>query len=72
MFRAQRLGNGVFFAQPFAEINELATFGAEWRERSVQPIAGLFARGTFELFGVAHERNIAGIVNGFEEFQFFE
>src|SRR5689334_6217266 len=47
MFRPQRLGNGVFAAKPFAEVNQFATLGAKRPEFSREPVAALPARGTF-------------------------
>ena len=49
MFRAQRLGNGVFAVEPFAEVNQLAALRAERPEFPGQPVAGLFARRAFDL-----------------------
>jgi hypothetical protein len=48
MFGAQRLGDRIFAAEPFAEVNQLAAFGAKGREFSGQPIAGFLARRTFD------------------------
>jgi hypothetical protein len=49
MFRAQWLGNRVFTAEPFAEVNQLAPLRAKWPELSGEPVAGFFAGGAFDL-----------------------
>ena len=49
MLRAQRLGNGVFAVEPFAEVNQLAPLRAERPEFSGEPVAGFFADRTFDL-----------------------
>jgi hypothetical protein len=48
VFRAERFGNDVFAAEPFAEINQLAPVRAERTEFSREPVAGLFARRAFD------------------------
>jgi hypothetical protein len=46
VFGSQRLGDGVIAAQPFAEVNELASMRAEGRVFSVKPAALLAAGWT--------------------------
>ena len=48
MFRAQRLGDDVLAAEPFAEVNQLAALRAKRPEFSGEPVAGFFARRTFD------------------------
>ena len=50
----KRFGNGVFFAQPFAEVNQLATMGAKRPVGTGEPIAFLFAGGTFDFANGSH------------------
>jgi hypothetical protein len=45
VFRAQRFGDGVLGVEPFAEVYELATLGAERPEWSGKPVAGFLAGG---------------------------
>ena len=47
MLRAQRLGNHVFAAEPFAEVNQPAAMRAKRAMRPGQPVAFLFANRTF-------------------------
>src|SRR5271170_1988625 len=53
MFRAQRLGNRIFTAEPFAEVNQFAALGTKRRELSRRPVAGFFT-GRASDFGAAH------------------
>jgi hypothetical protein len=46
MLRPERLGNNVLAAEPFAEVNQLATMRAKRGEFSGKPVAGFFACGT--------------------------
>ena len=50
----QRLGIGVFFAKPFAEVNELAAPGAKGTEGRGEPVTAPFASWTLDLGRVAH------------------
>ena len=63
MFRAQRLRNHVLFSEPFAQVDELATFGTKRSVRRREPIAALFARGTLDCFRHAHLCSSVSIVN---------
>ena len=54
----QRPGNRVLFVQPFAEIDEFAPAAAEWAEGPVEPIAHLFAGGTFGGSFLSHAKKI--------------
>jgi len=47
MLRAQRLGNHVPAAEPFAEVNQLAAVRTKRAVLSGQPVAFLFANRTF-------------------------
>ena len=47
--RAQRLGNGMFGVEPFAEVHQLAALGTKRSELSSEPAAGFFARRAFIL-----------------------
>ena len=47
MLRAQRFGNHVFAAEPFAKINQLAAVRTKRAVRPGQPVAFLFANRTF-------------------------
>jgi hypothetical protein len=49
MCRAQRFGNGVLAAEPFAEVNQLATVRAERPVFSGEPVTALFADWAFDL-----------------------
>src|SRR5437870_325331 len=55
MAGAERLGNGMLFAQPFAEINELATMRTEWAVRSGEPLAFFLAGRTFVFANGCHQ-----------------
>ena len=54
VLRAQRFGDAVFAAKPFSKINEGAPMRAERAIFRSEPIADLFAGGTFDLFGNGH------------------
>ena len=56
VLRAQRFGNGVFAAQPFAQVNQLTAVRAERRIRSGLPITDLLARWALDLTGTLHPR----------------
>ncbi len=45
MLRPERLGNDVLAAEPFAEVNQLATLRTKRPEFSGKPVAGFFASG---------------------------
>jgi hypothetical protein len=47
VFRAQWIGNGVFFAKPFAEVNQLATARTKRAVGTGEPIPHPLACGTF-------------------------
>ena len=47
MLRAQRLGNHVLAAEPFAEVNQPAAMRTKRAVRSGKPVAFLFANRTF-------------------------
>ena len=47
MLRAQRLGNNVFAAEPFAKVNQLAATRTKRPVRPGKPVAFLFANRTF-------------------------
>jgi hypothetical protein len=49
MFRTEWGRDRMFFPEPFAEINELASFGAEGSKRAGQPIACTIAGGATNL-----------------------
>jgi hypothetical protein len=53
MFRTQRIGDFVFFAEPFSKINQPTAFGTEWAEISREPIADAFAGRTFHIHKLA-------------------
>ena len=42
----KRIGNAVFFTQPFAQVNELAALGTERSVFALQPVPHLLAGGT--------------------------
>src|ERR1700733_1414387 len=54
MLRVERLGNRVFAAEPFSQINQPAAFGTKRPEFSSKPIAGFFAGWTFDFCGGFH------------------
>jgi hypothetical protein len=54
MFRAKRFRNHVRLAEPFAQVNELASFRAKGTERRGEPITALLAARTFYILGNAH------------------
>jgi hypothetical protein len=47
VFRAQWIGNGVFLAEPFAEVNQLATPRTKRTVWTGEPVPYSLARGTF-------------------------
>ena len=51
---AERFRDFVFFPQPFAEVNEFAATRAEGPIGTGEPIAFLFAGGTFDLANRSH------------------
>jgi hypothetical protein len=42
MIRPERFGDLIFFPEPFAQIHELATLGAEWSVVLLEPRALVF------------------------------
>ena len=68
VFRAERFGNRVFLAEPFAEVNESATLGAKRAEAAVKPVAALLADGTFDGGKLVHLIPVRGLAMvGLEE-----
>jgi len=65
MFRAQRLGNHMLAAQPFAEINQFTAVRAKRAVLSGKPIALLFAGWTDD-FGAAFTHRYLAINMWFE------
>src|SRR3954453_22486697 len=59
MLGAQGIGNTIFFPEPFAEINELATFGTERAIRFLEPWPFFFASRTSNRALGAHENILA-------------
>ena len=49
MLGTQRLGNGMFAAKPFAQVNQLAALRTERAEFSSEPVASFFASRAFDL-----------------------
>src|SRR5438067_1811153 len=49
MFGAQGIGNGVFFTEPFPQVNQLATARAKGAGRTGEPIPYPLACRTFDL-----------------------
>ena len=54
MLRAQWLGDVVFLAEPFAEINQLAAMRTERAILLCEPITAFLARRAFDLCQCAH------------------
>ena len=51
---AQWLGNHILLTEPFAQVDQPATFGTEWAIRRGKPIAGFLARGALDCSRRAH------------------
>jgi hypothetical protein len=51
---AKGFRNHIRFAEPFAEVNELASFRAKGSERRGEPIAAFLATRTFYILRNAH------------------
>src|SRR5437879_12818020 len=54
MLRPQRLADRVLLTEPFAQVNEFAAMRAEWPIGTGEPVALLFARGTFNFWQRVH------------------
>ena len=52
--RPQRLADRVLLTEPFAQVNEFAAMRAEWPIATGEPVALLFASGTFNLWQRVH------------------
>ena len=62
MLRAQRFGDGVFLAEPFAQINQPAALGTKGPEVGGEPITALFANGAADVGQLAHFVSVARVL----------
>lgn len=59
VIRSQRLADGVFLGEPFAQIYQLAALRAKRTVFSIKPRAHLAARRAFDLERLAHVQSSA-------------